>query len=204
MGGGASIRPGVEGVGLSGHALGREDAECSPQSDYAFERVRRRLRLTVNRQLEAGRLPPDSAGDHLPKEELLTLPVDILLPAAIESQITSANADKIRAKLIVEGANGPVTCSSEPILEEGGIPGIPYILANTGGVIVSYFECVQDMQAFFWREDEINDRLELIIKEAFQEVAAIRERDGGTYRDAAYNLAVGRVVEATKDRGIFP
>ena len=106
--------------------------------------------------------------------------------------------------MIVEGANGPVTCSAEPILEDKGIPVIPDIVANTGGVIVSYFEWVQDMQAFFWREEEINDRLEQIIKEAFQEVAAVRERDGGTYRDAAYTLAVGRVVEATEDRGIFP
>ncbi len=158
----------------------------------------------IERKREAGCLPPDHAGDHLPKDDLLTLPVDILIPAALESQITSANADSVRAKMIVEGANGPVTCSADPILEEKGIPVIPDIVANTGGVIVSYFEWVQDMQAFFWREEEINDRLERIIKEAFQEVASVRERDGGTYRDAAYTLAVGRVVEATKDRGIFP
>ncbi|MCH7699121.1 MAG: Glu/Leu/Phe/Val dehydrogenase [Chloroflexi bacterium] len=162
------------------------------------------IQYVIKHKQEEGRLPPEHAGDHLPKDDLLTLPVDILIPAALESQITSANANDVQAKMIVEGANGPVTCSADPILEEKGIPVIPDIVANTGGVIVSYFEWVQDMQAFFWREEEINDRLERIIKEAFQEVAAVRERDGGTYRDAAYTLAVGRVVEATEDRGIFP
>ena len=157
----------------------------------------------IEHKRETGSLP-EHAGDHLPKDDLLTLPVDILIPAALESQITSANANDIQAKMIVEGANGPVTCSADPILEEKGIPVIPDILANTGGVIVSYFEWVQDLQSFFWQEEEINDRLERMIREAFQEVAAIRERDGGTYRDAAYTLAVGRVVQATRDRGIFP
>ena len=151
-----------------------------------------------------GHLPPEHPSDHLPKEELLTLPVDILIPAARESQITGANAGDIKAKMIVEGANGPVTCNADPILEEMGVTVIPDILANTGGVIVSYFEWVQDLQSFFWDEEEINDKLERMIKRAFEEVAAIRERDGGTLRDAAYVLAVGRVVEATKDRGIFP
>ena len=151
-----------------------------------------------------GHLPPGHPGDRLAREELLTLPVDILIPAARESQITAANASDIRAKMIVEGANGPVTCSADPILEEMGVTVIPDILANTGGVIVSYFEWVQDLQSFFWDEEEINDKLERMIKRAFEEVAAIRERDGGTLRDAAYVLAVGRVVEATKDRGIFP
>ena len=151
-----------------------------------------------------GHLPPGHPGDRLAREELLTLPVDILIPAARESQITVANASDIRAKMIVEGANGPVTCSADPILEEMGVTVIPDILANTGGVIVSYFEWVQDLQSFFWDEQEINDKLERMIKNAFQEVNAIHERDGGTLRDAAYVLAVGRVVEATNDRGIFP
>ena len=158
----------------------------------------------IKTKREAGCLPPEHPGDRLPREELLSLPVDILIPAALESQITAANASDIKAKMIVEGANGPVTCSADPILEEMGIPVIPDILANTGGVIVSYFEWVQDLQSFFWDEAEINTKLERMIKNAFQEVNAVRERDGGTYRDAAYTLAVGRVVEATQDRGIFP
>ena len=158
----------------------------------------------IETKREEGCLPPKHPGDRLAKEELLTLPVDILIPAALESQITGANASKIKAKMIVEGANGPVTCSADPILEEMGVTVIPDILANTGGVIVSYFEWVQDLQSFFWDETEINERLERMIKTAFQEVNAIHERDGGTLRDAAYVLAVGRVVEATKDRGIFP
>ncbi len=158
----------------------------------------------IEAKREQGCLPPEHPGDRLAREELLTLPVDILIPAALESQITGANAGDIKAKLIVEGANGPVTCAAEPILEEMGVPVIPDILANTGGVIVSYFEWVQDLQSFFWDEKEINDKLERMIKSAFKEVAAVRERDGGTFRDAAYTLAVGRVVQATQDRGIFP
>ncbi len=162
------------------------------------------MNAIIESKREGGYLPPEHPGDHIPKEELLTLPVDILIPAALEGQITRANARAVKAKMIVEAANGPVTCSADPILEDMGIPVIPDILANAGGVIVSYFEWVQDLQSFFWEEEEINDRLERMIKGAFQEVAAVRERDGMTYRDAAYTLAVGRVVEATEDRGIFP
>jgi glutamate dehydrogenase (NAD(P)+) len=158
----------------------------------------------IETKIETGLLPPDHPGDHLPQDELLTLPVDILIPAALESQITPHNANDIQAKMIVEGANGPVTCMADKILEDRGIPIIPDILANTGGVIVSYFEWVQDLQSLFWKEKEINDRMERMIKEAFQEVAAVHERDGGTYRDAAYALALGRVVEATEARGFFP
>jgi len=164
------------------------------------------IEVIIAAKREAGRLPSEHMhpGDHITNAELLALPVDILIPAALEGQITGANADAVKAKMIVEGANGPVICSADAILEEKGITVIPDIVANSGGVIVSYFEWVQDLQSFFWEEDNINRRLERMIKSAFREVTEERERDGGTLREAAYRLAVGRVVEATEDRGIFP
>ena len=158
----------------------------------------------IDSKREQGCLPPDHPSDHLPKEELLTLPVDILIPAAIEGQITAENANDIRAKMIVEGANGPVTCSADPILADKGIPVLPDILANSGGVIVSYFEWVQGLQSFFWSKDVIRNRLERRMKDMFGEVAHAKQQHGGTYRDAAYRIALGRVVRAVTDRGIFP
>jgi len=157
------------------------------------------------RKREAGCLPDVHPGDHITNEELLELPVDILVPAAIEGQIHGGNAGRVRAKLIVEGANGPTTPEADRILQEKGVYVVPDILANAGGVIVSYFEWVQDLQSFFWEEAEVNQRLERIIKRAFAEVTAEHQRhDGTTLREAAYMLAVGRVVEATRVRGIFP
>jgi glutamate dehydrogenase (NAD(P)+) len=105
----------------------------------------------------------------------------------------------VKAKMIVEGANGPVICSADAILEGNGIRVIPDIVANSGGVIVSYFEWVQDLQSFFWEEDNINRRLERMIKAAFQEVTAEQEQNGGTLRDAAYRLAVPNDRHARAD-----
>jgi glutamate dehydrogenase (NAD(P)+) len=136
--------------------------------------------------------------------ELLELPVDILVPAALEGQIHGGNAARIRAPMIIEGANGPTTPEADRILAAKGTYVVPDILANAGGVVVSYFEWVQDLQSFFWEEDEVNARLHRILDRSFQEVAAVHRREGGTMRDAAYTLAVGRVVEATQVRGIFP
>jgi len=153
---------------------------------------------------ERGFVPDAHPGRHITNEELLALPVDILVPAALEGQIHGGNAARIEAKIVIEGANGPTTPEGDAILARKGAYVVPDILANAGGVIVSYFEWVQDLQSFFWEEQEVNLRLERIIKRAFQEVADIQTRDGGTMRDAAYTLAVSRVVEATQARGIFP
>ncbi len=136
--------------------------------------------------------------------ELLELPVDILVPAAVESQITSSNAHRIQAKLVVEGANGPTTPDADVILAQRGVLVLPDILANAGGVTVSYFEWVQDLQSFFWSEDEINIKLEQIMKKAFDEVMAAADEHQVDPRTGAYLVAVAKVAAATAVRGIYP
>ncbi len=151
-----------------------------------------------------GFLPDVPGSTRITNEELLEMPVDILIPAAIEGQIHAGNADRVRAKMVIEAANGPTTLEGDRIMEGNGVYVVPDIVANSGGVIVSYFEWVQDLQSFFWEEDEVNQRLERIIKKSFREVASLRNGGGMTLRESAYTLAVQRVVEATRVRGIFP
>jgi glutamate dehydrogenase (NAD(P)+) len=136
--------------------------------------------------------------------ELLELDCDILIPAALENQITEANASRIRARIVAEGANGPVTPAADRILYEKQVFLIPDVLCNAGGVTVSYFEWVQDLQGFFWDEAQVNQQLERIIKHAFQEVNELANTQKTDRRTAAYMLAVRRVAEATKVRGLFP
>jgi glutamate dehydrogenase (NAD(P)+) len=155
-------------------------------------------------QGERGLIPHEVAGTRITNDDLLQLDVDILIPAAMEGQIHAGNAASVRAPMIIEAANGPTTQEGDRILNERGVYVVPDIVANSGGVIVSYFEWVQDLQSFFWEETEVNAKLERIIKRSFQEVAALQAQEGGTMREAAYVLAVRRVVEATEVRGIFP
>lgn len=142
--------------------------------------------------------------DHITNAELLELPVDILVPAALENQITAHNAPHVRAKIIIEGANGPTTPEADLILEEKGVFVVPDILANAGGVVVSYFEWVQDLQSFFWEEEEVNLRLKRIMTRSFDEVYTLATREGVSMREAAYILALRREEEALRYRGIFP
>jgi glutamate dehydrogenase (NAD(P)+) len=137
-------------------------------------------------------------------DDLLLLDVDVLAPCALEQVITESNAERIKAKVIVEGANGPVTPAADEILERNGVLILPDILANAGGVIVSYFEWVQGLQEFFWKEDEVNSKLNDIITRAFNETWAQYEGRNTSMRLAAYGVAVERVAEATVTRGIYP
>jgi glutamate dehydrogenase (NAD(P)+) len=136
--------------------------------------------------------------------ELLELKCDILIPAAIESQLCRDNAASVKAKLIIEGANGPTTAEADQILFDNGRLVIPDILANTGGVIVSYFEWVQSLQAFFWSEHDVNIQLEKVLNNAFHEVLEIYHREKSEVRTAAYMLAIDRLARAMKIRGIWP
>ena len=135
--------------------------------------------------------------------ELLELDCDILIPAANENQIRGRNAGNIRAKIIVEGANGPTTQRADEILHENGILVVPDILANAGGVTVSYFEWVQDRAGFFWRESEVNERLEDIMVQSFRDVASMAEKYGVSFRIAAYMLGISRVAHDTMVRGLY-
>jgi glutamate dehydrogenase (NAD(P)+) len=128
----------------------------------------------------------------------------VLVPAALENQITASNAGRVKASLILEAANGPTTPDADDILVRRGVTVVPDIVANAGGVIVSYFEWVQDLQSFFWEENEINNRLEHIITVAFNSSWEASKRLGVSLRLGAYAVAVERVAEATMVRGIFP
>jgi glutamate dehydrogenase (NAD(P)+) len=136
--------------------------------------------------------------------DLLTLPCDILIPAALENQLTAANADKVQAKLIVEAANGPTAPEADQIFRDKGIILVPDILANAGGVTVSYFEWVQDRQSFFWEEEEINTRLRRVMQTSYSAVQNIADTRQVDMRTAAYIVAIGRVAEANAVRGVYP
>ncbi|MER3473392.1 MAG: glutamate dehydrogenase [Armatimonadota bacterium] len=151
-----------------------------------------------------GTLPQYAEGDVITNAEMLELPCDFLVPAALGNQITSHNAARIKARVIIEGANGPTTPEADRILNEAGVFLVPDILANAGGVIVSYFEWVQDLQSFFWSEDEVNQKLERVLISAFDEVVQTAKRRKVDMRTAAYIIGVGRVADAIITRGIYP
>ena len=133
--------------------------------------------------------------------ELLELPCDILIPAALENQITAENADRIKAKIVIEAANGPTSVVADEILNKKGVKVLPDILSNSGGVIVSYFEWVQNLQNFYWEEDDVNAKLKRQIVGAFNDVFDAREKYDCTFRVAAYIVALNRLVTAKKLRG---
>ncbi len=137
-------------------------------------------------------------------EELLLLDVDVLIPAALENQITEKNASKVKAKFIVEGANGPTTTEGDEILDDKGIIVIPDVLANSGGVVVSYFEWVQGLQCFFWDVNQVNAHLEKIMTNAFDSIWALSKEEKTNLRNAAFMIALKRVANALRERGIFP
>jgi glutamate dehydrogenase (NAD(P)+) len=142
--------------------------------------------------------------DAVTSEEFWTVESDILIPAALENQITEKNAGKIRTKIVVEGANGPTTTAADDILHDRGILVIPDVVANAGGVTVSYFEWVQDFSSFFWTEDEINQRLERVMREAFAAVWQVSSEQNVSVRTAAFIVACKRILEARELRGLYP
>ena len=137
-------------------------------------------------------------------EELLALDCDVLVPAALENQITKDNAGRVKAKIVAEAANGPTTPEADEILFRNKVTVLPDILANAGGVTVSYFEWVQDLQGYFWTAKDVNDRLEHVMAGSYAEVAKLAKQYGVHNRTGAYILAMNRVVEAIKVRGIYP
>jgi glutamate dehydrogenase (NAD(P)+) len=142
-------------------------------------------------------------GESITNEDLLTLPVDVLVPAALENVITSKNAGKVQAKIIAEGANGPTTAGADSILDEKGIFVVPDILANAGGVTVSYFEWVQDRGGYFWSEETVNQRLEEIMTRSFTDVLGLARQHKVNMRTAAYMLSISRVATVHRLRGIY-
>jgi glutamate dehydrogenase (NAD(P)+) len=144
-----------------------------------------------------------AGGEKVSAQEVLFRPCDILVPAAMENQITSENAHRVDCRILCEGANGPTTSHADSIIESKGIFVIPDILGNAGGVTVSYFEWVQDRQGFFWRESEVNERLQDVMEQSFDEVTHYAEAHHVDNRIAAYLVAIDRVARALKLRGFY-
>jgi glutamate dehydrogenase (NAD(P)+) len=150
-----------------------------------------------------GTLEGFKGGDRITNTELLTSPCDVLVPAALEKVFTAEIASKVQAKLLVEGANGPTTPEADRIFREKGIVVIPDIMANAGGVTVSYFEWAQDRMGYFWKEAEVNEKLEDFLLSNLRAIRAIANSRHATLRTAAYTLAIDRVVKASLLRGIY-
>ena len=158
----------------------------------------------IAHKLETGRVAEFRGADSVSNEELFSLGCDVLVPAALENQITASNAGRVQAKVIAEAANGPTTPAADEILHDKGVFMIPDILCNAGGVTVSYFEWVQSLQAHFWDEDQVNQKLERIMDRAFDDVVQLSEERKVDNRTGAMILGVSRVARATQMRGIFP
>jgi glutamate dehydrogenase (NAD(P)+) len=153
---------------------------------------------------ETGSLAGLKGAEEITNDELLLLECDVLAPCALEQVITSDNADQVKAQIICEGANGPITPSADEIPDDKGILVLPDVLANAGGVVVSYFEWVQGLQEYFWKEPEVNSKLRDIVTRAFNETWHVYGEKQISMRAAAYGVAVGRVAEATITRGLYP
>jgi glutamate dehydrogenase (NAD(P)+) len=162
------------------------------------------VRALLQHKEQTGSLAGFKGAEHISNGELLEMKCDVLVPAALENQITMKNASRVRARIVAEAANGPTTPGADRILREHGVVVIPDILCNAGGVTVSYFEWAQNMQGFFWDEAAVNAQLERFMVRAFREVHETAKRHKLDLRTGAYMLAVGRVAEATRVRGLFP
>jgi glutamate dehydrogenase (NAD(P)+) len=207
----AGMRVAVQGFGNVGSYLAKFVAEdgavvvaVSDSSGGVYSPNGIDVDLALAHKQETGRLDGLKDTESITNEELLLVECDVLAPCALEQVITAENAPRVRATMICEGANGPTTPGADQILEERGILVLPDVLANAGGVVVSYFEWVQGLQEYFWKEYEVNAKLNDIIVRAFEETWSTRERYATSMRTAAYGLAVQRVAEATTIRGLYP
>jgi glutamate dehydrogenase (NAD(P)+) len=153
---------------------------------------------------EKGTLSGFDGADDITNEEILEIDCEILVPAALEGVITARNADRIKAKMIAEAANGPTAPDADRILYGNNVMVLPDILANAGGVTVSYFEWAQNIQGYYWAEDEVNEKLERVMKRSFKDVYNTATSNSVDLRTGAYMLAIARVAEVTRLRGIFP
>ena len=162
------------------------------------------IRAAIAHKQERGTLAGLGGTESITNAELLLLDCDVLAPCGLEQVLTEENADKVKARIVCEGANGPTTPAADEILEDKGVLVLPDVLANAGGVVVSYFEWVQGLQEYFWKEDEVNAKLKEIVDKAFEETWHVHESRDVSMRLSAYGLAVQRVAEATTTRGLYP
>jgi glutamate dehydrogenase (NAD(P)+) len=207
----ADVRVAVQGFGKVGSNAAAFYAEAGARVEAVsdeFGGVHRDGGLDIRRLVEhvakTGSIVGFDGGDPIDNADLLTCDVDVLVPAAVEGVLTHANATQVKARWVVEGANGPTTERADAILAERGVVVVPDVLANAGGVVVSYFEWVQAQQAYWWTEHEIEERLAQRMHLAYVAVADLARRKGVTLRDAALLLSVQRVATAHRTRGLYP
>src|SRR4051795_1664502 len=205
------LRVAVQGFGNVGSYLARFLAEdgarvvaLSDTSTALYNPNGIDVAAAVAHKHETGALAGLKSAEAITNEELIVLDCDVLAPCALEQVITGANADKVKAEIVLEGSNGPTTPTADEILEGNGVLILPDVLANAGGVVVSYFEWVQGLQEYFWKESEVNAKLNDIVSRAFEETWETAHERKIPMRVAAYGLAVQRVAEATVTRGIYP
>jgi glutamate dehydrogenase/leucine dehydrogenase len=201
----------IQGFGNAGsiaaQLLSKEGAKIIAVSDShagVFNRMGLNVEELVAFKAKTGSVEGFPGADRTSSEAVLELPCDILIPAALENQITLQNAERVKARIVAEAANGPTTPDADLVLHNRGIMVIPDVLANAGGVTVSYFEWVQDLQELFWDEDDVNKRLERVMTKAFADVHAMAVKHNVELRTGAYILAIDRVANATRTRGIWP
>ena len=207
----ADYRVAIQGFGNVGshlanllHAEGATVIALSDSSSGVHNPDGLDVPMALAHKQEHGSLAGLANAEAVSNEELVELPCDVLAPSALEQVVTDRNADRVKARIVCEGANGPVTPSADAILEDRGVIVMPDVLANAGGVVVSYFEWVQGLQEYFWREDEVNAKLHDIVARAFEEAWHTHETRAVSLRMASYGIAVQRVAEATTTRGLYP
>ncbi len=207
----ADVKVAVQGFGNVGFHAARLLAErgatvvaITERSSGIYDDTGIEVEADHNYYRENGTLSGFADCDDMTNEELLTCECDVLIPAAMENTLTEAVAPHVRARVVVEGANGPTTPKADEILQDNGITVLPDILANAGGVTVSYFEWVQGLESFFWDGKRVQDELQKVMEKAFDEVNAKADAADCDYRTAAYTIAISRVAEACRLRGLFP